>query len=48
MIPQLDRWSKFVGDLSNLIDSYPQINLKAMGFPENWNEVLLDGRNSQK
>jgi len=48
MIPQLDRWSKFVGDLSNLIDSNPQINLKAMGFPENWNEVLLDGRNSQK
>jgi abortive infection bacteriophage resistance protein len=44
MIPQTDRWSKFVGDLASLIDSYPQINLKAMGFPDNWNEVLLDGK----
>jgi len=43
MISQSDRWSKFIGDLSHLIDSNPQINLKAMGFPENWNEILLEG-----
>lgn len=42
LIPQSDRWSKFVRDLAALIESCPQIKLKAMGFPEDWNEILLN------
>jgi len=34
-------WGFFVQDLEALIDKYDEIDIKTMGFPENWKELLL-------
>lgn len=42
LTPIPERWNNFVTELEALIDSYSkQINLKHIGFPENWKSELL-------
>lgn len=35
-------WILFVQDIETLIEKYEGIDIKTMGFPENWKELLLD------
>ncbi|MGO4861643.1 Abi family protein [Atopobiaceae bacterium LCP21S3_F11] len=35
-----DEWPLIGGELTNMIDLYSQVDLRPMGFPENWRDVL--------
>ena len=35
------RWNLYVQDIEILIDKYEKVDIKTMGFPENWRELLL-------
>lgn len=35
------QWKLFVDEIELLIDKYEGIDIKTMGFPENWKELLL-------
>jgi abortive infection bacteriophage resistance protein len=34
-------WNLYVQDIENLIDKYEKVDIKTMGFPKNWKELLL-------
>lgn len=34
-------WNLYVQDIEILIDKYEKVDIKTMGFPENWKELLL-------
>ena len=33
-------WNMYVDNIGLLFDKYENIDIKTMGFPENWNELL--------
>lgn len=35
-----ERWPGMLNELSKIIDAHPMVDLKPMGFPENWRELL--------
>ena len=35
-----DHWNLFVDNIEILFDKYEQVDIKTMGFPENWKELL--------
>ena len=35
------RWNLYVQDIETLIDKYEKVDIKTMGFPKNWKELLL-------
>ena len=35
-----DKWMAFVSDIEELFNKYPNVDIKTMGFPENWKEYL--------
>ena len=35
------RWNLYVQDIETLIDKYEKVDIRTMGFPENWKELLL-------
>ena len=35
------RWNLYVQDIEILIDKYEKVDIRTMGFPENWKELLL-------
>ena len=37
-----DHWNQFVDNLELLLDKYDIVQIKTMGFPENWKELLLN------
>jgi abortive infection bacteriophage resistance protein len=34
-------WNLYVQDIETLIDKYEKVDIKTMGFPKNWKELLL-------
>lgn len=40
LIPNDRHWDEFVGTISLLLDKYPHVNIKLMGFPDNWDKLL--------
>lgn len=42
-----DRWPGMLGELTKILDSHPAVDLKPMGFPENWRELLSLERTPQ-
>jgi len=49
LVPCDEHWIEFVENLDRLIQKYKSVKVGAMGFPENWKELLLEnleaGRN---
>lgn len=41
LLPNDRYWNDFVDNISLLIEKYSNVNLKSMGFPCNWKEILL-------
>jgi len=42
-------WNMYVDDIAMLLDKYENIDMKAMGFPENWEDLLrIYGNDSSK
>ena len=41
LLPRDDSWVKFVNELNRLFLTYPQVKKEKMGFPGNWQEVLM-------
>lgn len=35
------RWNLYVQDIETLIDKYEKVDIRTMGFPENWKELLI-------
>ena len=35
------RWNLYVQDIEILIDKYEKVDIRTMGFPENWKELLI-------
>lgn len=42
ILPGDRHWMQFVDTLELLIEKYPSVQIKLMGFPENWKELLTD------
>lgn len=42
ILPSDRHWMQFVDTLELLIEKYPSVQIKLMGFPENWKELLTD------
>lgn len=40
LIPNDRHWYEFVDAISLLLDKYPHVNIKLMGFPDNWDKLL--------
>ena len=34
-------WNQYVDQIERLIDKYENVDVKTMGFPMNWKELLL-------
>jgi abortive infection bacteriophage resistance protein len=43
LCPKKNMWLDFCYDLFVLIETYPRVNIKAYGFPNDWKEKL-EGR----
>lgn len=41
LVPHDDHWISFVHEINNLVTKYPSADLRLMGFPENWQDLLL-------
>ena len=35
-----EHWNNYVDDIENLINKYEKVDVKTMGFPNNWKELL--------
>lgn len=42
LLPDDYHWEKFVDELAKLISAYPDADCSTMGFPENWETVLIN------
>lgn len=42
LLPNDRHWSEFVETISLLLEKYPHVKIGLMGFPEDWENVLLD------
>jgi len=40
LVRMKERWEQFLANLVALIREYPQVDLRRMGFPENWQRIL--------
>jgi len=34
------RWDRIYKRLTDLFDAFPDVDISAMGFPENWKDIL--------
>ena len=41
VLPDDRHWKDFVDLIENLLDKYSRVKIEAMGFPENWKEILI-------
>ena len=41
VLPDDRHWKDFVDLIENLLDKYSHVKIEAMGFPENWKEILI-------
>lgn len=48
LIPHDSHWDEFVDQLESLIQKYPSVNIKTMGFPENWKDYLEATQKQEK
>jgi len=41
LIPNDNKWDEFIQTIDLLIDKYNSVDIKLMGFPDNWKDLLL-------
>ena len=46
LVPNDKRWNEFVSKINYFFDKYSNVDIRLMGFPENWIEVLTSDMNS--
>ena len=48
LLPMDERWRKFISNINLSLKYYQKVDLKKIGFPDNWIEILLPDNNENK